>query len=228
MSSACPPGVVETGFLLIFAGLTALDFILLQKRLCCAWISNLHGCATTRPLFSLDEFSVRACLCVRTRSDGGGFVYKLVTVDSLAVYCDEPRRPPAASKASSQSLSSLVSGNSKADTDLDGVSLSSGSFLAAGLSDEVLEGMFKRSLTSEKDSHSYVVIPASPSLRLRVQRGGDGGGGARCKAQAFFTDVGYRETWGKGWDWFILDASVFDWSIDQNSHSRVVFDWSSG
>ncbi|CAM9596217.1 unnamed protein product, partial [Ectocarpus sp. 12 AP-2014] len=70
-----------------------------------------------------------------------------------------------------------------------------GSFLASGLTDEDLESMFRTSLAGGGDRHSYVVIPASPVFRLRVQRdgGGDGGGmggSSKYKIQAFFNEVG--------------------------------------
>ena len=111
-------------------------------------------------------------------------MYKLVTVDSLAVYCDGPSPPP-----SSASPHPPLSGNPEEGTSTDArLAAARGSFLAGALSDEELEGMFKMSLTGGEDRHSYVVIPASPSLRLRVQRGG--GGGTRCKSEAFFNDVG--------------------------------------
>ena len=65
------------------------------------------------------------------------------------------------------------------------------SFLAPGLTDEDLESMFRTSLAGGGDRHSYVVIPASPVFRLRVQRdgGGDGGGSSKYKIQAFFNEV---------------------------------------
>lgn len=69
--------------------------------------------------------------------------------------------------------------------------------MAAALTDQDLEGMFRMSLAGGGDRHSYVVIPASPSFRLRVQRNGGGGSGsggaawsAKYKVQAFFNEVG--------------------------------------
>lgn len=191
------------------------------------------------------------------RNSGRGFVYKLVTVDSLAAYCDEPppsappRRPPASSPPTENatgrveipsSPASTVDGSAAAaavagvpggpetvgdetvgndsaadetagfDSAADeavgdkpgarrkrGGTAACRSFLAAGLSDEDLEGMFRTSLAGGEDGHSYVVVPASPSFRLRVQRGGDGGGGgsdgggsSKYKVEAFFHDVSER------------------------------------
>ncbi|CAM9181313.1 unnamed protein product, partial [Ectocarpus fasciculatus] len=160
---------------------------------------------------------------------GGRFVYKLVSVDSLAVYCDEevspPPRPRGHHTASSsaavaatdshaaevppRSGSALQSSSSPSlpqpgnDEEIGGeVPPASGggsgaagrdrSFLAPGLTDEDLESMFRTSLAGGGDRHSYVVIPASPVFRLRVQRdgGGDGGGSSKYKIQAFFNEVG--------------------------------------
>ena len=174
-------------------------------------------------------------------------MYKLVSVDSLAAYCDEPppsasppKRPPASSppvvnaagKVETPSLSSSPNdetvaaatgvgetageetvGNEKIVFETAGNETAGGeagisrtgrkcdgaaacrSFLAAGLSDEDLEGMFRTSLAGGEDGHSYVVVPASPSFRLRVQRGGGGGtcasdgGSSKYKVEALFNDV---------------------------------------
>ncbi|CAN0107788.1 unnamed protein product, partial [Laminaria digitata] len=163
---------------------------------------------------------------------GRGFVYKLVSVDSLAVYCDEPppsappKRPPASSppthnaagkvenppRSSSPNDETVAAaavtaaaadeaGRIRRGDRKRGGTAACRSFLAAGLSDEDLEGMFRTSLADGEDGHSYVVVPASPSFRLRVQRGGDGGGGggvggvgdggsSKYKVEAFFNDVG--------------------------------------
>lgn len=159
-------------------------------------------------------------------------MYKLVSVDSLAVYCDEevpppPSRPSGAQPTAPSTGETAGRGNGRSTkgktsepvptsspsllSDGDstekhgGINLSSsrtsgGStrdrcFLAAGLTDEDLEGMFRTSLAEGEDRHSYVVIPASPFFRLRMQRdGGDGGGGmcssSKYKVQAFFNEVG--------------------------------------
>lgn len=142
-------------------------------------------------------------------------MYKLVSVDSLAVYCDEEFRPRCRSAAAATTTGSSSSsgsstgkkpppppsphaagggGNQSKETEEPG---ERSSFLAAGLTDEDLEGMFRTSLAEGGDRHSYVVIPASPSFRLRVQRnatsGGGGGGGtarSKYKVQAFFNEVG--------------------------------------
>lgn len=190
-------------------------------------------------------------------------MYKLVSVDSLAAYCDEPppsappKRPPASSpptrnaagkvenppRSSSpndetvtaaavtaaaagvptvgdetvgietvgfETVGNETVGNETVGDEAGrirrrgdkkrGGTAACRSFLAAGLSDEDLEGMFRTSLAGGEDGHSYVVVPASPSFRLRVQRGGDGGGGggvggvgdggsSKYKVEAFFNDV---------------------------------------
>ncbi|CAM9729590.1 unnamed protein product [Ectocarpus sp. 6 AP-2014] len=164
---------------------------------------------------------------------GGRFVYKLVSVDSLAVYCDEelstPTCPPGHPAASSSAAVAATGSDAaevppRSGSALPPLSLSpslsqpgndeehggevpptsgggSGaagrdrSFLASGLTDEDLESMFRTSLAGGEDRHSYVVIPASPVFRLRVQRedGGDGGGmggSSKYKIQAFFNEVG--------------------------------------
>lgn len=152
-------------------------------------------------------------------------MYKLVSVDSLAVYCDEDLSPPspdpvynasvagatggsgsgsgienvsprAGSASPSSSSLSTPTGDVEVGGDGPTCSRSDRSFLATGLTDEDLEGMFRTSLAGGGDRHSYVVIPASPYFRLRVQRdGGSGGGGgvggsSKYKVQAFFNEVG--------------------------------------
>lgn len=107
-------------------------------------------------------------------------MHKLVTVDSLGVYCDDVQQTDQ-----SPSLPSC--------------------FLAEGGTDAELVGIFRTSMAPAdhnggpgqgrgalgKGQHEYVVMPVSPSFRLRVQKGdGDGGGGARCKVQAIFNEVG--------------------------------------
>lgn len=157
-------------------------------------------------------------------------MYKLVSVDSLAVYCDEPLPPsPPPTATSSQSPSDAetpISPRSATASPPPAIGSATGarahhpvaddnakkrggmvysSFLEAGLSDEDLEGMFRASLAGEGDRHSYVVIPLSPSIRLRVQKdgngegggasggssggGGGGSGGPRCKVEAFLNEV---------------------------------------
>lgn len=159
-------------------------------------------------------------------------MYKLVSVDSLAVYCDEEVPPPPLRPPRAQSAASSTSGTSGRVSSSEGKSSqstppsssssppppfsrgdrgtahpSSGgnegggicdrSFLAAGLTDEDLEGMFRTSLAEGGDRHSYVVIPASPFFRLRMQRDGGAGGGSgggmggssKYKVQAFFNEV---------------------------------------
>lgn len=160
-------------------------------------------------------------------------MYKLVSVDSLAVYCDEelspPPRPsghPAASSSaavaatgsdatersgsalpSSSSPPSLPQPGNVEEIGGEGPPASGGgngaagrdrSFLASGLTDEDLESMFRTSLAGGGDRHSYVVIPASPVFRLRVQRegGGEGGGmsgSSKYKIQAFFNEVSWSD-----------------------------------
>lgn len=147
-------------------------------------------------------------------NSGGGFVYKLVSVDSLAVYCDEDLPPPRGSATTTTSennppTSGLGSGSpapppppaanagdqskeAREPRERSGEPGERSSFLAAGLTDEDLECMFRTSLAGGGDSHSYVVIPASPSFRLRVQRNAGVGGAAgssKYKVQAFFNEV---------------------------------------
>lgn len=49
--------------------------------------------------------------------------------------------------------------------------------------------MFRASLAGGEGEHSYVVIPASPIFRLRLQKESGGDGGAWCKVEAFFNEV---------------------------------------
>lgn len=49
--------------------------------------------------------------------------------------------------------------------------------------------MFRASFAGGEGEHSYVVIPASPVFRLRLQKEAGGDGGAWCKVEAFFNEV---------------------------------------
>lgn len=157
-------------------------------------------------------------------NSGRGFVYKLVSVDSLAVYCDEELPPPATSTEKKPPASGVDArsppppplrpthaGDQSEETgeprDRSEEPGERSSFLAAGLTDADLEGMFRTSLMGGGGRHSYVVIPASPSFRLRVQRNGGGGGGggaaggSKYKVQAFFNEVRREVGWHGNKPW---------------------------
>lgn len=137
-------------------------------------------------------------------NSGEGYVHKLATVDSLAVYCDGPSASSLSSAGRTSSAAwAGVKKAGMAQPGPAGHAKSSAyevnrSYLAGGVGDD-LERMFKASLAVGHKWHDYVVIPTSPSFRLRIQRGGGSGGvgggvlgGACYKVQAIFNEVRAR------------------------------------